>query len=367
MANNTAYGFVGLEQLYGSRISEVGTARIWDAVQASAVEYNRVMQEMLSLFVERTTTAQEQIELPGDGTLQPLDEFGNPLPVVPSGNYQVAYPIQGGGTAWATNRVSRALITVEEANRFTVDALQRDADWMIRHMLAAIFTNTAWTFADKSAAGGYKGLGNISIQPLANGDSVKYVRKGATAAATDNHFLAQANAISDTDNPFPIIRAELNEHPSNAGPIVAYIPTDQVDAVSSLTEFVEVSDPDIAYGASSDTLNAARSQILGPGDEILGKTKSGVWVVKWDFLPTTYAIAVSVGGVGGPILKQREYPAAQLQGFFPETNSPDGNLQEMRMIRYAGFGVHNRVKALAYRFGNAAYAIPAAYSAPLGV
>jgi hypothetical protein len=368
MANNTAYGFTSLESLYGSRVSEVGVGRIFDAVQESAAEYNRVMVEMLGQFVERTTTAQEQIELPGDGTLQPLDEWGNPIPVQPSGNYQVAYPIQGAGTAWGTNRVSRALLTVEEANRYTVDALQRDADWVIRHLLGGIFTNTTWTFSDKAAAGGYKGLGNITIQPLANGDSVTYVKRGAAAAATDSHYLAQANAISDSDNPFPTIRAELIEHPTNSGPFVCYVPSGLTDTIAGLTEFVEVSDPDIRYGASSDTLSANQAAILGPGDEILGKTKSSnIWVVEWDYLPANYMIALATGGRGGPVLKMREYPAAELQGLFPETNSPDGNLQEMRMIRYAGFGAHNRVKALAYRIGNASYAIPSGFSAPLAV
>lgn len=368
MANNTAYGFTGLEHLYGSRVSEVGIQRIWTAIQESANEYNRVMSEMLGQFAERTTTAQEQIELPGDGTLQPLDEWGNPVPVRPSGAYQVAYPIQGAGTAWGTNRVSRALLTVEEANRNTLDALQRDADWMIRHMLSGIFTNTTWTFSDKSAAGGYKGLGNITIQSLANGDTVTYTKRGASAAATDNHYLAQANAISDTDNPFPTIRTELAEHPTNSGPIVCYVPSGLADSIGGLTEFVEVDDPDIRYGASSDTLSANAAAILGPGDEILGKTKSSsVWVVQWDYLPAGYMIAMSTGGRGGPVLKMREYPAGELQGLFPETNSPDGNLQEMRMIRYAGFGAHNRVKALAYRVGNSSYAIPSGFSAPLAV
>ena len=107
MANNTvSYGFIGQEHLFSTRIAEVGTERIFDMVRMSAEAHSRVAMDMMGAFVERTTVAQEQIELPGDGTLQPLDEWGNPLPVAPSGSYQVAYPIQGGGTAWGNNRVT---------------------------------------------------------------------------------------------------------------------------------------------------------------------------------------------------------------------------------------------------------------------
>jgi hypothetical protein len=54
--------------------------------------------------------------------------------------------------------VARALMDVEEANRMTVEAFKRDQDWIRRHLLASVFDNVAWTFVDRSAGGGYKGL-----------------------------------------------------------------------------------------------------------------------------------------------------------------------------------------------------------------
>jgi hypothetical protein len=63
----------------------------------------------------------------------------------------------------------------------------------------------------------------------------------------------------------------------------------------------------------------------------------------------------------------REYDAPELQGFFPEDHSPDGNIQEMRMIRYAGYGALNRVAAVVQRIGNGSYAIPSGYTNPLAV
>jgi len=364
MPNVNAYGFMSLADQYSQRISNIngGVQRVWDAIQASVAEYNRVSGATLSEFAVPTELALEQIELPGDGTLQPLDEHGNPLPVIPSGSYQVAYPIQGGGTAWGDNRVSRELMTVEEADRFTADSLRRDGNWLVRHALAAIFTNTAWTFNDKSGgAFGVKGLGDITIQPLANNDSVKYARKGISAPAVDNHYLAQADAIANATNPFPAIKAELHEHPSNMNaPIVAYVASNLVASIQGLTEFVDKDDSDIRPGANSDSLIGMIS--AGPGDEVIGKTKSGVWIVEWGALPSDYLIAKVMGR---PPLKMREYPAPNLKGLFPERAEVDGNHIVRRFIRYAGFGCFDRVSALVMRIGNASYAIPTGFSAPL--
>src|SRR3990172_1283304 len=244
----TTFGLLKTSDLYTQRIQTVGVGRVYDAVRAHAAEYTRVILGMIAELAERTILAQEQIELPGDGTLQPLDEDGNPLPVLPSGNYQVAYPIQGAGTAWGTNRISRALMTVEESNRNTMDAMQKDADWIIRHLLSAVFDNVAWTYNDKAGADGAKGLGDVTIQPLANNDTVVYTRKGNAAAATDNHYLAQADAIDDSHNPFPTIETELLEHPSNTGRILVYTPTNLKDSIMALTSFVDVDDPNIDFG-----------------------------------------------------------------------------------------------------------------------
>ena len=365
MANSVPYGFVGIQDLYAQRVQVAGPERIWQAIADSVEEYTRVANAIVGVWSEPTMIAQEQVELPGSGTLQPLDEWGNPLPVQPSGYYQVAYPIQGGGTAFGDNRVTRAVMTVEEVARLTMDAMQRDKDWLIRHAMAALFTNTTWTYVDKIGANGTKGLGSITIQPLANGDTVTYARKGALTPATDTHYLAQAQAVADATNPFPTIKAELDEHPSNSGPIVAYIPSDMTSAVAALTEFVEVTDPDIRYGADSDILAANGEAMIGPGKEVLGKTKSGVWIVEAPIVPSTYIMAFSTGG-GAP-LRMRQYPAPELQGLFLEQHSPDGNRQETRLIRYAGFGVRNRVAAAVMRIGNSSYAIPSGYTAPLPV
>lgn len=356
-----AFGFISLQDLFNQRVVTAGPQRVYEAVQRTAEEYSRVVNELLREFAEPTTDCQIQMELPGDGSLQPLDADGNPLPVAPSGSYTVAFPIQGGGTAWGTNRVSRAKLTVEEANRFTLDSLQKDADWNIRHMLAAIFDNVAWTYKDLTGANGSKGLGDVTIQPLANGDAVVYGRRGNVAPATDNHYLAQEDDIDDTHNPFETIEAELLEHPSNTGNILCCINKSLKADVIALSTFKSVADPNIAY---TTTETATNVPAVGPGEEVIGYIEgTKCWIVLWEGgMPDDYILAKMAGKA---ILKARDHAEAELQGFFPEVANVDGNHFVNRMLRYRGYGVHDRVGACVMRIGNASYAVPTGYDAPL--
>jgi hypothetical protein len=355
-ANAVAYGFVGLQHLFAERTATVGESTIYAAVQQSAAEYTRQVNAMLAGLAQRETRYKFRYYLAGSGTLQPLDEWGNPLPVRPAGYYDVALPIQGGGTAFGDNRITRALMTVEEANRRTLHAMSMDANWLKRHMMAALLDKTTWTYADPEQ-------GDLVIQPLANGDTVTFQRMNGSAS-TDNHYIAQAAAIADATNPYPVIYNELAEHPGNSGPYVAYIASNLRTTTEALALFEPVGDPDIVLGADSNRLVGQLDR--GIGHEVLGKVGK-LWVIEWQDLPDNYIIGHARGTA--PILGMREYPAAALQGLFTENHSPDGNLMEARFLRYAGFGVLNRVGAVAYfvSAGDTTYDNPTGYSAPLAV
>ena len=357
MANTLAYGFVGLENLFADRIDDANVSVVRDAIAQSVAEHNRQVQAIMAELVQSTEEYTARFKQPGAGTLQPLDEYGNPLPVREGGFYDVAFPIQGGGTAWGDNRISRALMTVEEVNEYTLGSLRRDSDWMKRHILAALFDETAWTYPDPDK-------GNITIEGLANGDAVAYLKNNGNSEA-DDHYLAQAGAIADgATNPFPAMYSDLMEHPVNAGSqVVVYVPTALKATIVALTNFVDVQDPSIQLGSGSNQLVGSVDR--GFGDALLGKVDQ-CWIVEWSLLPDEHMVAVARGSQD-PVLLMREYPAGELKGFFQEENSPDGNLQEHRFIRYAGFGSYNRVGALISQVGNATYEIPAAYNAPLAV
>jgi hypothetical protein len=354
MANLSSYGFWKLQDMAAQRVTTVGVETVNDAVIQSV---NLAQQELafaMSKFVDVVDWYQKNYWLPTAGKAQPLDEHGNPKPRVPAGNYNIALPIRGWGDAWGDNRVTRALMTVEEADRFTAMVINADVEAMLGHMLAALYTNVTYVFDDKLYAS------NLTIQPLANGDTVTYLRKSGVMA-TDNHYLGQANAIGNgADNPYPVLYTELFEHPSNAGPFVAYIPDDLVATTKALATFHEIEDPDIRKGADSDVLVGNFDPGFG---ELIGKADN-MWIVNWSRLPSTRILAIAQGAVDKP-LAMRQYPSPELQGYFPEFQDVDGNRHLNKFIRYAGFGAQNRVAAALMEISDATYDIPTGYQAPI--
>ncbi len=364
MANQVAYGFHGLKDVFASSAYQNRTLipTVRDAIIATTAEHTRQVTELTSAIAGRTTEPRMRIATGDQGTLQPLDEWGNPKPTRGGGYYEIGFPIQGGGDAYGTNRVSRAKLSVQDVNDRVLSATRKDADWMMRHMLASLLDNASWTFTDADSA-----VGTLTIKPLANGDTDTYLFNGSTALATDDHYKAQAATIADAANPFPTDRKELDEHPGNAGPFVVYVPTNQVDNVAALTELIEKPDPAVIQGANADQLAGDGEIVRRFGNEVIGYLKtSRMWVVEWKRLPDNYILEVALGAVD-PAIMMREYDAPELQGLFNEFNSPDGNLEEVRFLRYAGFGCFNRTAALVRRCGNGSYAVPTGYDAPLAI
>lgn len=358
-ANVVSYGFMGLEALFEQRAAEANLTRINDAIAASTAEYNRVVSEIFTALVERTTQPQERYDLPGAGTLQALDEagWGNPRPTRPGGYYTVGYPIQGAGDAFGTNRVSRQMITVGELNRQVVDVQTRDLDWLRRHALAALFDNTSYVFEDSE-------FGTLTVYPLANGDGTVYPITGGGVPATRSHYLAQAADILDASNPFPTIASRLRGIPGQTGTrVVAYAATDLLEDIKALNGFVPVGDADVVRGLGTETVTNVPP--IAFGTEVIGKV-DGVWVVEYPQMPSGYVLAIASDA--DPVLAMREYPVGSLQGLFTEGPwSPNGNVQESRWIRYAGFGARNRTGAVVLQVGSATYTIPTGFTTPLAV
>src|SRR5438045_4184346 len=138
MANQVLYGFEGLKDLFNERVTQVDVAVITAAIDASVAEHNRQMDALLGLFARRTTQYTERFQAPGIARLQPLDEWGRPLPTKVAGYYTVAYPIQAGGAAWGTNRITQVKMTVGEVNRITAAMLDADVRWLRDHLMSGL-------------------------------------------------------------------------------------------------------------------------------------------------------------------------------------------------------------------------------------
>lgn len=359
MTNQVLYGFQQLKDIFDRRVNEVGVQDVFNAVTQSVEEHNRQVAALMSLFVNPTTEYKVRYRTPTLARLQPLDENGRARPIKPSGQYDVAFPIQMGGTAWGTNYISRAKMTVQEANEVTATMLSADARWMRDHLLAALFFDDnaggdGWAFADEEH-------GTLNVMGLADGDTTQYlVQAGADSGTTDDHYLAQEAAIGDAANPFPTLYNELTEHPENGGEVVALIPTNLKATTEALTNFVPVADPNIALGANTDRLVGTLNAPL-PG-MLLGYVNE-VWIVEWKSLPSNYIVATTTEGER-PIA-MRQHQEAELQGLNLVGQRDDHPFYESQWLRAAGFGAWNRVGAAVLRIGNASYAIPTNYTSPM--
>lgn len=356
MANQALWGFHELQDVFGERVANGNVETVTAAIGAAVAEHNRQMDALTGLFCAPTTQPSVRYQQMGAARLQPVDDDGRVRPIRAAGYYDVAFPLQAGGSAWGANYVTRAKMTVGDAERVTATMLTADRRWLRDHILAALYASASWTFTDPI-------YGTLTVQPLASGDSVTYqIMTGADAGATDTHQLAQAAGIADGTNPFPTIYTELAEHPENAGAtIVSLIPTNLKATVSALATFNPIADPNIRPGANSDVLVGGLG-VAVPGT-VMGYLDAGVWAVEWPSLPNDYIISVAAGGAAP--LAMRQDPEAELQGFQRVAERDDHPFYESQFLRRAGFGAWNRVGACVTRIGNGTYAVPANYASPM--
>ncbi len=355
MANQVAYGFVDLRDHFSQRVSDVGEQFVNDAVNLTLQEHNRIVEEMLGIFAETTTLPQTSFTSIAASRLQPMDEHGRPRPIKPS-KYNIAFPLRMAGVGVGDSFVAAAKMTVGHVNNMVAGALLADINWMRSQLLAALFADTSYQFSDDELL---EDFGELTIYGLANGDAVKYVRTGTLEMSIDNHYLAQANPISDADNPFPAIYDELSEHVENGGKVIVFVASNLKASVTGLAGFVPVIDSNIRYGSATDVLTGEIGRTV-PGTP-LGYVDN-CFVVEWKSLPSNYLTATTTDG--DPALRMRQDKETELNGLvlLEAEKAPH---KERLWYRRAGFGGNNRVGALVMRIGNASYAVPSGYAQPL--
>lgn len=355
MANQVLYGFENLSDRFLERVSDSLIPVVNTAIEATLAEHNRQLNTFLALFADTTTDYSRRYRTPTANRLQPLDENGRARPIRTAGYYDIAFPMHEAGTAWGQTYQASLKNTVQDVNNRMATLLYGDIMWMRDHVFAALYNNANWTYTDEEH-------GALTVKPLANSDSDTYlIQTGAQSGTTDTHYLAQANAIDDSNDPFPAIYTELTEHPENGGQVIAFIPSGLKASVQGLTSFYTsnnaIVDPGPNAARVAQTLNAAV-----PGVQF-GVHDSGIFLVEWSAMPANYIIAVTTQG--DRPLAMREDTVPQLRGFNKVAERNDYPYFESQYLRKAGFGAQNRVGAVVQRIGSGSYAIPTGYSSPM--
>lgn len=355
MANAITYGFMQLEDVYDRRVADLEPVRIDTAVYASAAAYSRDLNALMENMVTPTTERDSAFELPTTGELQPVSENGTPIVTQ---NYQEitqGYPMWRGADSFGLNREAYAKITVREMDKMMVSVGSKDARWNIRRLLAAVYTNTSWTFKEK-------GRTDLTVRGLAvTGDGSIYMNMNGELT-TANHYTAQANAISDTDDPYAANATILRAHPSNTGVLVSYIPSSLVATTKAMSGFYPYNANDglVDFGSDVDLAANSIGRYLSFGNEVLGVVGENVIVLSRR-LPDDYVIT-EVTGVEKPLVMRQE-PEVSLQGLQAVPVQVDSNFRKWDFYRKAGFAVRNPIAMAVRRIGNGSYAIPSGYDA----
>ena len=83
MANQIAYGFIGLEHLFLERLENVNVQTVTTAIQESVAEHNRQAQALMAELAQGPIRHHTRSQERGRYTLQPVGEDRRPRPTRP--------------------------------------------------------------------------------------------------------------------------------------------------------------------------------------------------------------------------------------------------------------------------------------------
>lgn len=348
-------------------ISTFGQQVIYDAITMLMQRYNAELDAALSIFVEeKTVNHQEKYKLPGGGRLQRLGNQAPAAAVKTTGDWTVAYPLEGFGAALAGNRIDMAYMTAQDLNRHLDTIMFMDTNTVRFELLKALFNNNARSFTDPL-------WGALTVQPLANGDGVNYPPViGAEAEITTHSHYAGSNYISanisDTNDPYLTLRDNLEEHfgtPTGGSNIVAFINNAETQKSKALTAFDTVQDRFVIPNVSKEYADRQYASLAVPAGlpgRLLGRHNAGIWIAEWRWIPAGYILAAHLDAPK-PLKKRVDPPDTGLaQGLALVAKDPDYPIDTSYYEDRFGFGVGNRLSAAVLQLvASTSYTVPTLY------
>lgn len=330
---------------------------IYEAINTYFAQVNADVLAATAVFIEETTeAAKERYLLPGSGLIGERARGTRGNAVRATGSWDVAYPLKDYSEMVVGDRVDWAYMTPADLDRHVTTIRNRYLNRIRHDILHALFDNVQETFADPR-------LGNLTVEHLANGDAVLYPPVlGTTAEATDNHYrisgFTSAN-ISDVNNPYRMVVAEVQEHFGRATGgrnVITFINEAERPATEDLTDFTPIPDNFIMVGDNVDVPTRLPS---APG-ELIGRT-NGTWVAVWDWIPANYLLTIHLEEPAP--CKMRVDPAGTgLPRGLQLMSSDDGDpLVSAEFGARFGIAVGNRLNGVAMELDTVSYTVPAAY------
>jgi hypothetical protein len=352
----------GLAQLSASDYQfarQVDKAILYNATQ----EYlNMAMEEMRNvntLFVQNQTTRySERVQLPMTGRMQERAGETKSGAVRRNGSYDVAYPLKDFGDTVATTDVDFAYMTPQEFQAHIDGVVTRAMNTYRFEVMRRVFKNTTDTFTDRRN-------GSLTIQCLANGDSVTYPPvHGSESEATQDHYLESgyaASAISDTNNPVKTMTDKLIlRYGRRTGgiPIVTMINSAQTAKIEALSNFRPYVPNAISAGQDTDIVSAAPTGV----GETIGYVNSS-WICVWDWIPANYMVSI-YQSAEKPLVERVDPSETGLGTGLQLVNRDEDYPLLFNEWRWRfGIGTRNRLNGVVMELGTGGtYSIPSDYA-----
>src|SRR5512139_2836365 len=355
------FGKLGLADTDRVFNATVGQQAIYDAAVEYVNKVNAEIDRALSCFVAETTSDyKRRFKLPGGGHLSRRGPDGRFGAAKAYGSWDVAFPLEDYGREIAGDDVSMAYMTARELENHILTVTAQNVNTVRYEMLKALFNNAQDSFTDPL-------WGSLSIEPLANGDSVVYPPvKGSEAEATDDHYRESGYTvanISDTNDPYVTIVDELEEHfggDAKGENIVVFINNDSRAKSEALTNFVDVPDSFIRVGQDTDVPTGLPNV---PG-KLIGRHAHGCWVSEWRWIPATYMLGIYLGAPA-PLIRRVDPQDTGLWkgGIALVTEDVEFPFRSSTWRHRFGFGCGNRLNGYVLEVAaGGSYTIPSAYA-----
>jgi hypothetical protein len=353
------FGKLGLADTDRVFQATVGQRVIYEVAMEYISKVNAAIDAAVSVFAEETTSEfKRRYKLAGGGRLSKRGTDGTYGAGKVYGYWDVAFPLEDFGREIAGDDVSMAYMSVRELENHINTVVAQNVNTVRWEILHALFDNVQGTFVDPLH-------GSLSIEPLANGDTVVYPPViGSESEATEDHYLESsyaATAISDSNNPYVTMRDDLVHHNEISGEgynIVSFINAAEEPETEDLTDFDPVTDMYTRPGANTAEVFGLPAGLPGA---VIGRT-NGVWVVRWDWIPASYMLSIDLDQPK-PLIRRVDPADTRLgEGLQLVAENEEFPFKVSTWRHRFGFGGGNRLNGVVMELGTGGtYTIPTSY------
>lgn len=336
MAYGTHAALDTLATLNNTTVAAYGEDRVFAEIQAALDAHNRITNEMMGDFVERSTDRLRRYGGTDSMAMDELDEFGRADAQKITAGATVGFPLRKYGLSLQWTRTYMMNATPAEMAVQTVAAIDADVKAIQREVKRALFYPTNVTFLDRlvdNISLAVKRLVNADSQPIPlgpNGESF--------TASSHTHYLFTAGATLAAADLTALVLA-VAEHYA-FGQVVVNINAAQEAAVRALTGFQAIT-PVFVTPATSAAAVVEPYDTRSLGDRKIGyfgPNYAEVWVKPW--LPAGYLHAWNNAAPAPLVMRTRNAGSGNLELVYEDEAHP---LRAKGWEREMGVGVWTRI------------------------